>query len=647
MKWRLAAAVVFLLAVCGTAAWFFLRVAPSPQAEILSGDTPTSLAPSETVADPRLSAHAPANAKPGVAVAGDAACAVCHAEIATRYRGHAMAQSMGRPGVLPSVEKMDAASRNPFDAVGLIHEVRAKDGKIEHAVSAPPGSAGGICEIESVSWVLGSGKRGRSYLVGEGRLYQSPLSWFSGKGIWDLSPGFHAERQFTRAIVGSCLFCHANQPEQVPGTLNSFRMDGLQGIGCERCHGAGSEHVARWQDHSPSSTSDKGKPDNTIVNPARLPAEARDSICQQCHLQGIQRTDRRGRHQDEFRPGLNLADFWSVAFLSAGDDSRQKVVGQVEQMESSKCYQASAGRLSCFSCHDPHGEPSADKKGVFYRQKCMTCHEPAKGGRDCTEVQATRATKGDRCAECHMPKVGNTDIVHASITDHRTLRKPDSMQPSKGPSLRGPDGLFLFRNGQGIPQADRDRATGLAMVRLGRTMPAPGKKQFLERGQPLVEAAFQAHSDDIPVGMELVALWRSQGKTEESLSLARALKLREPEDETVLAELVQSAIAAGRHELAIDEAKKLWSANPKANDWGMLLAEAQSAAGQWDEALATATRITQLHPFLARPRMMAIEALTRLRRDTEARAAFDVLLAMRVPEREGLIGWFHAMKRGR
>lgn len=94
------------------------------------------------------------------------------------------------------------------------------------------------------------------------------------------------------------------------------------------------------------------------------------------------------------------------------------------------------------------------------------------------------------------------------------------------------------------------------MVRLGRTMPAPGKKQFLERGQPLVESAFQAHSDDIPVGMELVALWRSQGKTEESLSLARALKLREPEDETVLAELVQSAIAAGRHELAIDEAKK-------------------------------------------------------------------------------------------
>jgi hypothetical protein len=45
--------------------------------------------------------------------------------------------------------------------------------------------------------------------------------------------------------------------------------------------------------------------------------------------------------------------------------------------------------------------------------------------------------------------------------------------------------------------------------------------------------------------------------------------------------------------------------------------------------------------------MMAIEALTRLRRDTEARAAFNVLLAMRVPEREGLIGWFHAMKRGR
>lgn len=647
MKWRLAAAAVFLLASLGIVAWFTLRLAPPPSAPIRLGDIPVQLAPPDVVPDPRLSVHAPANARPGATFAGDAACSVCHAEIAARYRGHAMAQSMGRPGVLPPVERMDSASRNPFDAVGLVHEVRAKDGKIEHAVSAPPGAAGGICEIETVSWVLGSGKRGRSYLIGEGRLYQSPLSWFSGKGIWDLSPGYHAERQFTRAIVGSCLFCHANQPDHVPGTLNSFRMEGLQGIGCERCHGAGGDHIAWWQDRPPPSLADKGKADTTIVNPARLPAEARDSICQQCHLQGIQRPDRRGRHQDEFRPGLNLADFWSVAFLSSSDDSRQKVVGQVEQMESSQCYQASAGRLSCFSCHDPHGEPNADTKGAFYRQKCLTCHEPARGGRDCSEKQAVRMVKGDRCAECHMAKVGNTDIVHASITDHRTLRKADDVPASRGPSLRGPDGLFLFRNGHGIPQADKDRATGLAMVRLGRTMPAPGKKQFLERGLPLIESAFQAHSDDIPVGMELVALWRGQGKTEEALALARALKSREPEDEMVLAELVQSAIAAGRHELAIEEAKRLCSVNPRASDWGMLLAEAQSAAGEWDDALATATRITQLHPFLARPRMTAIEALTRLRRDSEARAAFDVLLAMRAPEREGLVGWFHAMRRGR
>ena len=48
MKWWLAAAVVFLLAVCGTAAWFILRVAPSPQAETLLGDTPTLLAPKRT-----------------------------------------------------------------------------------------------------------------------------------------------------------------------------------------------------------------------------------------------------------------------------------------------------------------------------------------------------------------------------------------------------------------------------------------------------------------------------------------------------------------------------------------------------------------------------------------------------------------------
>ena len=44
-------------------------------------------------------------------------------------------------------------------------------------------------------------------------------------------------------------------------------------VGCERCHGPGSDHVAR-----PSATN--------IINPARLPTVAAVDVCVQCHSEG-------------------------------------------------------------------------------------------------------------------------------------------------------------------------------------------------------------------------------------------------------------------------------------------------------------------------------------------------------------------------
>ena len=113
----------------------------------------------------------------------------------------------------------------------------------------------------------------------DGFLFQSPVNYYALRSTWDMSPGY--ERVTTlplnHPVDATCLFCHASAVQPVSaGTANRFvGAPFLQsGVGCERCHGAGGSHI---RDPRPE----------TIINPARLSPEARDSVCMQCHLEGL------------------------------------------------------------------------------------------------------------------------------------------------------------------------------------------------------------------------------------------------------------------------------------------------------------------------------------------------------------------------
>ena len=151
------------------------------------------------------------------------------------------------------------------------------------------------------------------------------------------------------------------------GTENRYREPIFQGhaIGCERCHGPGELHV------NDPETIDQEAPN--IVNPARLEPALRESVCQQCHLQGDTRIVRAGRRLDEYRPGLPLHRFESI-FVKGPSHGRTRFFGQVEQMYESRCFVASRGKMGCISCHDPHSLPSASEKVEYYRGRCMECH---------------------------------------------------------------------------------------------------------------------------------------------------------------------------------------------------------------------------------------------------------------------------------
>ena len=82
-------------------------------------------------------------------------------------------------------------------------------------------------------------------------------------------------------------------------------------VGCERCHGPGSEHVVR-------------RTRNSIVNPARMDAVAANDTCIQCHSQGRPREiPLEGKYYDwpvGYRVGVKLADYWQLEDREARRD---------------------------------------------------------------------------------------------------------------------------------------------------------------------------------------------------------------------------------------------------------------------------------------------------------------------------------------
>jgi Tfp pilus assembly protein PilF len=356
----------------------------------------------------------------------------------------------------------------PIQAMPALLRVERKGERVWHSQEYPGPQRDRLGKSQSeVQFVIGSGQRGHSYLtVQEGFLFQTPISWYEQKKLWDLSPGFKSAT--LRPVASECLFCHAGGARPVPQTLNRYE-EGVftsRGISCERCHGPAERHV-QYQEQGKHK---KGQPDYTIVNPRRLERPLREDVCHQCHLAGETRVLRRGRGVFDYRPGLPLFEFWSIHVASPDVHSVQKAVGHVEQFTASKCFQESKGKMGCTTCHDPHERLAHKRRVTHYRQTCLQCHEtfhPCKVKR----VVRLKRNKNDSCIDCHMAHLNDTDIAHTAMTDHtipltpRILEKPET----DGQTFILPrEPLLDFHNERrGEDQeSDRDLALSLATAAL-------------------------------------------------------------------------------------------------------------------------------------------------------------------------------------
>jgi Flp pilus assembly protein TadD len=592
--------------------------------------------------DPRLTfATRFRNVRPEVQYVGDEACAECHAARCQSYHQHPMGRSLAPLPGPRAGEHLGPDGRSAFEALGLAYVAELRGDRLFHreTVPAPAGEPRASVETEP-RFIIGSGSRGVGYLIAEdGYVFQSAISWYPQKAVWDLSPGYHQRNEhFDRPVVAGCLFCHSNRVEPVANTLNRYETPIFRGesVGCERCHGPGDLHVRRQREKQ----TDEGD-DDTIVNPSRLEPALREAVCEQCHLQGQARVLRRGRGLFDYRPGLPLHLFWSVFVPPTEQAHDPRAVGQTEQMHLSRCFKAGNNRLGCTSCHDPHSLPPAAHKVDYYRNKCLSCHRDRS---PCSLPETDRRANGDDCAACHMPRLTAADVVHVATTDHRIPRRPGD-EPARG-ALRGEAMPLVPFHGDLMSAEEREpgRDLGVALMDLAaQAPPGQGTAYFGQVALPLLEATTQADPDDLPAREALGYAWRCRGRWDDALEVYESCLKRAPERELALAEAATIAGRLGRAGDAAQYWRRAIAVNPRRWNYHYQLAVALVQQQRSADALPECEAALRLNPASIEAQWLRVRCLAESDRKDEARKAFARLMALKPPNEEELRTWFTSL----
>jgi Flp pilus assembly protein TadD len=507
-----------------------------------------------------LALGASAQSKNASVDAGSEACASCHSEI---YKSYSKTVMAGASGIAT-----DALITGEFThkKSGVLYRVYEKDG---HAwMSYQREKENEFRGERELLYFIGSGVKGRSYLFSvKGFLFESPINWYSQENRWNMTPAYTEAREIPMNLPSyvDCLNCHTSGMRvPVAGTDSKFTGKPFLhgGTTCERCHGVGNGHV-------------DGK--GTIVNPAKLPAEQRDSICMECHFEGTVAVEQPGKHLYEFQPGDKLSDYEHYFLLTGRAPEKSEALSQTEALALSVCKRKSGEKMSCTSCHDPHREPSAAERVSYYRGKCLNCHGEAFGAKH-------HPDKPD-CTQCHMPTLPNGAVAHTESTDHRILRHANGFQL---PSAGGEPRLVSF--------PENVRATTRDLALAWESLAQRGTEGASHQAEEYLRKAMAEQPDDARVLSGLGFIDQQHGREQEARELyERALKV-DPLSNDAATNLGTLEARAGHLRRAVELWQGAFARVPNRSVIGIDLAIAFCAAGQKEEARVYVQRVLEFNP---------------------------------------------------
>ena len=324
---------------------------------------------------------------------GSVACKTCHPAIYARWQKTPMANVVRDPkehpdAILPDLSKPDPLVKFKKEDIALVYGSIWKQ-RYFTKVGNDYYPLGAQWDVTHQIW--------RNYFVANNTDW-----WVS------LYPADNMKRP-TGAL---CDGCHSVNYNIATKTVTEWN------VGCERCHGPGSDHAAK-----PSRA--------TIVNPARLDSVAATNICIQCHSQGqpLQKPIN-GTYYDwpvGYEPGKNLRDFWQLeehklgetTFTHFADGTAHKNRMQGNDFVQSAMY---SHGVTCFSCHDVHGTENRAQLLKPASVMCLQCHGPSSpNGPHAPTIEAHTqhgaGSAGSECVNCHMPKI-ETQLADVNVRAH-------------------------------------------------------------------------------------------------------------------------------------------------------------------------------------------------------------------------------------
>ena len=341
-------------------------------------------------APPSPAASQPPNGRTYV---GSQACAACHRATYERWSKTRMANVVTDPKVHPEAVLGNFAAKDPAVTFTLGQVAFVYGSKWKQRYFTKVGDdyfpLGAQWDVTHKQW--------RPYLVANNTDWWVP---------------FYGPTNADRPTGPLCDGCHSVNYNIQTKTVTEWN------VGCERCHGPGSEHVKR-----PAAT--------TIINPAKLDSVHANDTCIQCHSQGQPLANPiNGKYYDwpvGFHQGGELKNFWRLeehklgeqSFTHFADGTAHKNRMQGNDFVQSQMYKRG---VTCFSCHDVHGTANNADLIKPVGQVCLTCHGPSspngpKGPTLEAHTHHTPGTPGAECVSCHMPKIEQT-IADVNVRSH-------------------------------------------------------------------------------------------------------------------------------------------------------------------------------------------------------------------------------------